>query len=380
MTKENMVTATAHAYTPGLKVTKETLVLKIRKLPVPGELLVKVGDNVEFNQSVAKAYLPGEVQLVKVTSVLGLEPEDCPFVLKKKVGDHVEKDEMIAECKAFFGLVKKSVSSPLTGVLESVSDETGRVLIRGAPQPIEISAYISGKVVDTIPREAAIIETNAAFLQGIFGVGGETYGEIKMAVKSPDEELKIENISAEDKGKIIVGGSIIRKEALRKALDIGVKGIVVGGIQDADLFDCIGMEIGVAITGNENIKLSLIITEGFGKMNMSERSFNLLKEFEGYRAMMNGATQIRAGVQRPEVIIPHQLFGLKSSVDLSDGMVKGTPVRIIRKPYFGALGRVVGLPIELQKLQSESKVRVVDVEIDGKIVTVPRANVEIIEE
>ena len=62
-------------------------------------------------------------------------------------------------------------------------------------------------------------------------------------------------------------------------------------------------------------------------------------------------------------------------------MVPGTPVRIIRQPYFGAIGKVVALPVELQQVESESHVRVLDVEIeDGRIVTVPRANVEIIEE
>jgi hypothetical protein len=55
-------------------------------------------------------------------------------------------------------------------------------------------------------------------------------------------------------------------------------------------------------------------------------------------------------------------------------------VRIIRQPYFGTIGKVSSLPVELQRLKSESYVRVLDVELDdGTIVTVPRANVEIIE-
>ncbi len=62
-------------------------------------------------------------------------------------------------------------------------------------------------------------------------------------------------------------------------------------------------------------------------------------------------------------------------------MVSGTPIRIIRNPYFGAIGAVVELPIELQRLESGSKVRVLKAQlVDGSIVTVPRANVEIIEE
>jgi len=36
----------AHAYTPGLKVTRKTVLRKERRLPLPGEVVVKVGDKV----------------------------------------------------------------------------------------------------------------------------------------------------------------------------------------------------------------------------------------------------------------------------------------------------------------------------------------------
>jgi Fe2+ transport system protein FeoA len=86
---------------------------------------------------------------------------------------------------------------------------------------------------------------------------------------------------------------------------------------------------------------------------------------------------------RPEIIIPHEITFEKLGLEdeLSMGMKPGTPVRIIREPYFGAIGNVFSLPVDLQKVETESSVRVVEVEIeDGQRVMVPRANVEIIEE
>jgi len=178
-----------------------------------------------------------------------------------------------------------------------------------------------------------------------------------------------------------VGGSRVTLEALRKAVEVGVKAIVVGGIRHQDLTAFTHEEIGVAITGQEEVGLTLIITEGFGKMAMSHSTFNLLKSFDGYDACVNGTTQIRAGVLRPEIIIPHPGTEEKTRDELSSGMVPGTPIRIIRQPYFGAIGTVHRLPVELQILESESAVRVVNIKLsDGRIVTVPRANVEIIEE
>ncbi len=61
-------------------------------------------------------------------------------------------------------------------------------------------------------------------------------------------------------------------------------------------------------------------------------------------------------------------------------MIIGTLVRIIRRPHFGHIGRIAGLPVEPQPLSSESRARVVEVELeDGRTVTVPRANIEIME-
>ena len=55
-------------------------------------------------------------------------------------------------------------------------------------------------------------------------------------------------------------------------------------------------------------------------------------------------------------------------------------MRGIRSPYFGRLGKVVGLPVDLVSLATESPARVMDVEFeDGTRARVPRANVEVIE-
>ena len=368
----------AYAYTPGLKVKKEITVSKTRLLPIPGEVLVKEGDIVDFDTIVARAEVPGKPNIVKASEILNVKPEDLPAFMVKKVGDEVKEGEIIAKYTPFWGLIKRFVKSPIDGVIESISDVTGRIVIREPPTPVEVKAYIPGKV---LPRRGVVIETHAAFIQGIFGIGGERHGELRIVVDSPDDVLTPDRIAPEHKGKIIVGGSLITLEAFKKAVELGVRGIIVGGVRGVDLTECLGYEIGVAITGHEDISLTLIITEGFGRMSMSRRTFNLLKEFEGYEAAINGATQIRAGVIRPEIIIPHEKhFSGREGEELSRGMRPGTLVRIIREPYFGKIGKVVSLPVHLQKIETESLVRVLEVQLDEGVVVVPRANVEIIEE
>lgn len=374
--------AEAHAYTPGLKVKRSMTVDKTRRLPIFGDVYVKVGDVVEHELIVAKTEISGDPEIVKVAMLLGVEPEDLSNYMTIKLGDVVEEGELIASYTALFGLIKKRVESPMAGTVESISDITGQVILRGKPVPVDIDAYIPGKVVEVLPREGAVIETNAAFIQGIFGIGGESHGDIRMAVDDPGAVLSEDLITPEDKGAVLIGGSMVTMGALKKSVDVGVSCIVAGGIRHDDLTNFTGEEIGVAITGQEELGLTVIITEGFGTMRMNQSTFNLLKSFEGYHASVNGTTQIRAGVLRPEIIIPHEEATEQGSEEeLSSGMVPGTPVRIIRQPYFGAIGAVRFLPVELQQVESESYVRVLDVELDdGTVVTVPRANVEIIEE
>lgn len=384
MTSKNTtkVSKEAYAYTPGLKVKRAMTVSKIRRLPIQGKVLVEVGDKVAFNDIVAVTETPGDPELVKVADNLKIEPGDIQEYMKKKVGDQVIEGEVIAGYSALFGLVKKWVTSPMDGTIESISGETGQIILRGLPVPIEINAYIPGKVVEVLPGLGAVVETNAAFIQGIFGIGGEVHGKIKMAVESPDEELTPDHITLENKGQVLIGGSLATIETLRKGVEVGVSAIITGGIWERDLTMFTGEEIGVAITGQENVGIILIVTEGFGKMKMSERTFDLLRRYEGYMASVNGSTQIRAGVIRPEIIIPHgETLERESHEELEAGMIPGTPIRIIRQPYFGAIGKVVSLPVELRQVETMSSVRVVEVELeDGKVVTVPRANVEIIEE
>ncbi|MCH7760534.1 hypothetical protein IIA15_03910 [candidate division TA06 bacterium] len=375
----------AHAYTPGLKVTEKFLVRKERRLPLKGEVLSKVGEQVNCDTVVAKTNLPGNVQILNVAGILGCPPQDLGEYLLKKPGDTIRKGETVAQSKGFFGFFKSKAPSPCDGTLESISNITGQAILREPPQPVQVDAYIDGSVVEVFEREGVVVETVATFIQGIFGVGGEIKGELFFVSDKPDEILTEKEIDEKCRDKVLIGGALVTAPAVKKAIEKGAKGIVVGGIEDGDLKAFLGYELGVAITGSETLGITLIITEGFGRMRMADKTFSLLKEHIGERASINGATQIRAGVMRPEIIIPldsnppHSPF-MKGGKEGGLGLVVGSPIRVIREPFFGQLGKVTGLPSELQTIETESKVRVLEVELsDARRVLLPRANVEMIE-
>jgi hypothetical protein len=364
-----------------LKVAARRLVRKNRILPLKGAVLVRAGQIVGPDEVVARTELPGEAKLMNVANLLNVDPSDVPAKMLKHEGDHVREGEIIAAAKSFFGVFKSQATAVMNGTIEKINAVTGQVLLRGLSLPVEVKSYVSGKVVEIRENEGCVIETWASFVQGIFGIGGETNGELMMACQSPGQPLTPEFIRPDMAGKVIVGGSRVTAEALHQAIQTGARGVVTGGFDDKDLRDLLGYDLGVAITGTEKLGITLIVTEGFGDIAMAAKTFDLLKSKAGKLACINGATQIRAGVIRPEVVIPMDA-PVDTSMDATEhvsALDVGSPVRVIRMPHFGRIGAVSALPPEQRVLESGSKARVLEVDFGGEKVIVPRANVELIE-
>uniref|UniRef100_A0A7C2JZR6 KOW domain-containing protein n=1 Tax=Schlesneria paludicola TaxID=360056 RepID=A0A7C2JZR6_9PLAN len=372
----------AQAYTPGLLVTPRTRWRCRRVLPIAGRVLATVGQAVNALEVVAETELPGDATPLAVAKLLGVPAGNMPAALLKQVGDKVAAGEVLAKTAGLFGLFGSEVKSPVAATVESVSPVTGQVILRGEPLKVQVRAYLTGTVVEVLPDEGVVIEAQVAAIQGIFGIGGEAYGPLRLVTPAPDQDLTDDLITPAHRGQIVVGGRRVTRAAVSKAQELGVSAVVAGGIDDQDLKDILGYDLGVAVTGTEKIGVTVIVTEGFGDIAMARRTFDLLRRHEGDFAAVNGATQIRAGVLRPEIIIPLTAREAASAPDVSPQgvLAPGAPVRLIREPYFGELGTVESLPAELTVLASESKARVVTVRLSrGETVVTPRANVELIE-
>ena len=288
-----------------VKLEEKASVRKIRRIPTQGDVLVAKGDVVEPETVLARGTVVNpDIREVKVYARLRVDPEQVARHMLKEEGDQVKKDEVIAIARSFFGRFTKVCRSPMEGTIEVFSKRAGRVLIRGKPIPVEIRAHIPGRITEIIPEEGAIVETQASIVRGVFGVGGEVHGELVFAVENPGEPLTTEVLSSDQEGRVLVGGSFTTLDAMRKAAKIGVGGIITGGVDQKDLTEFLGGEIGMGVTGGESGVTTLIITEGFGIYPMNQETFRLLKSYEGRKVSIDGTTQIRQRMLRPEVIIP----------------------------------------------------------------------------
>ena len=84
---------------------------------------------------------------------------------------------------------------------------------------------------------------------------------------------------------------------------------------------------------------------------------------------------------RPEIFIGSNIESefSKSFNEENLAISVGSKVRIIREPYFGEIGKVVELPSELVKIDTETMSRIAKIKFkDGNKEIIPRTNLEVI--
>jgi len=368
-----------------------------RLLPLAGEVRVRVGQRVQPADVVAVAAQPGAVVPVNVAHNLALMPEEVPGVLVKQVGEDVQAGEALARTKGLFGLLRTECLAPCDGKVVSVSARTGQVLIEAPPEPVHVCAFIAGEIEAVVPDYGAVVKTNGTLLQGIFGVGGECWGELVLALADPETVLTAQQIQAGMRNKVVVGGADVTADALDQAANLGITALITGGIHGRILQEFLGHDITVGITGNDDVPFTLVVTEGFGEVAMNRQTLAVLRQREGALTSVNGATQLRAGVVRPEIVVmqkvrdgepaPQQPTAVVDRESLDDQkpaddraqLAVGCRVRVTCAPYFGRVGRLVELPITGRELPSGSRAPVALVQLaTDETVCVARANLEIV--
>ncbi len=369
----------SRALTPGLIASPRRSISRVRELPVLGQVLVEKGSCVASEQIIAEAELAGDLYILRLPERMGLEVSEVLSGLRVQEGDVVKTNDLLCHQSGLFGLLNSEARAPEAGTVEFIAEKTGNLGLRLAPNRITIDAYISGIVSEVEEDKAATITSEVCFIQGIFGVGGERKGTLRFLDVESDQVLTPSDFAGISEGSICVGGSSPTIEALYEASRVGIAGLICGSIDDRVLSQFLGYELGIALTGDENIPFSLVVTDGFGDLAISHRVLDALEGLDGKSASMNGKTQVRAGAVRPELIVDIEGVSTREQGEKELVLEVGAEIRLLRVPYFGRFATVVELPIHEEKIPTGARTRVLRARLeDGSLVTIPRANVELI--
>jgi hypothetical protein len=350
-------------YPPETRVSPLTTIKRERMLPVPGEVVVQVGQRVEPWDAVAQAAVPGGYRIVDVARALRVREENIKEYLLKAEGDDIEAGEPIAVRHRFF---RRAVRSPVNGFLAAIG--TGRVLIEADTTVMELRAGMRGRVESVRRNRGAVIEVVGAIAQGVWGNGREGHGVLKTPADSPQSVLVRENIEVGFQGAVVLAGQSMTLEALEFAEEMQVRGIIVGSL-DADLQPAVLA-----------VDFPIIVTEGWGTIPMSSAIFDVLKSNDGREASLRGQVQTGWEQARPEVIVPLVVSEAPPAESTANRpLEKGDTVRILRQPNLGATGTIAAFPALPRKLASEAAFQGAEVELTtGERVFVPFANLELI--
>lgn len=334
-----------------------------RLLPVPGDVLVNVGDRVEPTQVIAQANIFGAFRVLPIARMLGIPVSRIKRVLRVSVGDEVQQGQVIAKRR---GLLGRPIKSPLDGVVGAIVG--GRILIEGQTTPFELRAYVHGTVTEVLQNYGAVIETIGAVVRGTWGSGGESLGVLKRMAKDPDRLLQGSTISPACQGAILIGGAGIDESIFEQIQGLQLGGIVVGGLEPE------------LVPQVKKLPCPVIVTEGIGAIPMSKPVYQLLTTNEGREASISGHFRSRSNATHPEIIIPLPAEVPPPAQEESDtSLAIGAQVRIMRAPYTGTVGRVVGLPSHKRRIETGARIFGAEIDVgQGSPIFVPRANLEIL--
>ena len=357
---------------PETRVAPAARVRRERLLPVRGEVSTAVGSRLDPLDVIARAVPPRARRAISLTRVLGVREADVPRRLKKLAGDTVQAREIIIARPINLGLQQLVYRAPGAGQIVSIKGSWLVLDLDG--MPLELKALYRGSVVSVTPRLGAVIEAEGALIQGIWGSGKEGYGAVKPVARTPDEVVAPDSLDVDARGSILIAGAGITEEALRRAESLHAAGLITGGL-DSRL-------IPVA----QSLEMSVMVTEGFGRVSMSVPIFELLKSSAGQDAAIDAVRPVRGQSRRPEAFIVLKARPGESSPARELAALKVAPgarVRVLCEPY---LGRVGVLPQELlvKWIADESGVRLPSVQValqdvsGTQTVVVPWTDLELI--
>lgn len=330
-----------------------------RRLPRPGEVLVRDGESVEPAHIIGQAVEPPDFRIINVTRELNIPVKRVKSLLKVSRGDAVSEGDTLA---ARGGLGGQVCRAPINGTIVGIG--RGRLLLEANQYALHLTALVPGRVVEVWPGEGALIETIGAHLQMAWGNEMEAYGTLRVVVRAPRHPVRPKHIDASAQGAILVGGSQLDEETLERAVEMQVRGIIVGSVLPSQ------------IQMLKTADFPVVATEGIGSQPMSKAMFDLLRSLDGRDAAVSGRVRYRGRAERPYVVVPMPTQAA-APINPEAPIEVGSRVRVLRGPYTGVSGTVLDIPKGMIQLETGARLPGVQVDFGGKEVAfVPFSNFE----
>lgn len=210
---------------------------------------------------------------VKVADEMDIAPDEIKGYLKCREGQEIERGQVLA---GFVGSGKGLLCrSPVRGKVKEINYEFGVIIIEPLLEELQLTAWLPGKVENVTDKGGTIIN-KGTIVRGSWGRGEQVAGIMTL------DKIESNGVAVVDSAD----GGFLRELADKKAA-----GLITGGLRLKDFNEL------------DNLP-SVIVIEGFGNIKLAPETKRLFEENNGRLVCLDPATQLRAGVQRPRVIVP----------------------------------------------------------------------------
>ncbi len=284
---------------------------------VRNNLNLRPGDVIKYGQTLignAESPVKGIVKDINYTTgtILAKELQDYttkPVTIKiaKQIGvknKHlkgylaVKKDEFVFEGKILnrfvAGKTLKIVQAPISGNIIDINLEEGSLTIQYLKTPYYHKIGLECQI-EKVHDNGVEYSYNGIEIQGIIGFGSQNNGLIDLV-----DEITLDNDLSD---KMIAFNGKASYNDLKTLENNNIKGLIVPSIDNLDLVKFIGKDIGVALTGDEDIPYPIFVMKGFGDYKFTDQVISIFKKYRNHNCLLIPNTQIRAGVTRPKIII-----------------------------------------------------------------------------
>lgn len=353
-------------YYPDQRYISEMTTIR-REVALPddaiGRVRVQPGDKVDIRDEVARGMIPARHRIVEAQRTLRLRnPDAIKEKLLVKLGERVKADQPIAGDPKRRG---RRVVSPVNGILAYAGE--GRIIIQETPRIIKLEAGVRGRVVEVNPR-SVVMETVGALVQGVWGNGRSTIAALRMAPAQGIESIRSTDMGEGYRNEIVITPHPLTASGLKVAETRAFAGLIAPS-----------MPAPLLQAAREN-KVAVLLTEGFGRFEMTPDLLDMLMEFEGLQAALDAYLPRRYEPRRPEIVI-NRVRG-DNLTPLPDPLIplrRDTLVRVSRAPYLGQVGRIVDLPDAPILLETGLRLPCARVDLSlGGVATLPLANLELV--
>jgi hypothetical protein len=339
-----------------------TTIERERVLPVAGNVIAKLNQNISSSDLIAEATWSREHLLIDVARALNISANAADRLICVKMNEKVSEGTEIAIRK---GLISRTIRSPRAGRVVAVGG--GQVLMETGDASIQLRAGIPGTVVQIIPNRGARIRTVGSLIQGTWGNGRIETGLLFNLAENPADVLTASRLDVSLRGSIILAGLIRDAETLRTAAELPVRGLILSSISPG------------LLPAAQQMRFPIIAIDGFGQIPMNSAAYKLLTTNAKRDVTINAEAFNRYTGTKPEVIIPLPVSQEPPPpTDVSE-LEAGQTVRLRRAPHAGEIGTLVKLHPGLSTLPSGLRAPAGDVKLEnGDQILVPLVNLEIV--